>query len=205
MSGKQTAPSPSALYSPALLGSLPLHALIAFSARCAHRVQPLWGAVSPAERRQLVRAIEVSESVGSGASSTLEARQAKGVEVARWSANRPDFAASRTARGAAIYALSCACLERSAEAAMAALLTVREVHFAAGGDASDLAEAEARLALAWTPAAGSVLHGVAMEVKHDLERLLEQSRSDRWTDETPVSPEFFGPLWRSGPPDGWPC
>src|SRR5262249_40248212 len=26
----------------------------------------------------------------------------------------------------------------------------------------------------------------------------------RWTDDTPVPPKFFGPLWPEGPPPGWP-
>lgn len=192
--------SPVEYYSPSHLGRLPLRALIAFSARCARRVQPLWGALSPPEREQLERALEIAEQVALGVQSTGDARRAEGVDVARWSAARPDFAAWRCARGAAIYALACACSEQPREAAVVALLVVREVHFAAAGDARSLAQAEGRFEAAWTEASGADARRVAEGVRSDLEQLVEQSARFGWTDETPVSPAFFGPLWRSEEP-----
>jgi hypothetical protein len=38
----------------------------------------------------------------------------------------------------------------------------------------------------------------------DFELLLVASELEKWTDETPVPQEFFGPLWPDGEPPGWP-
>lgn len=38
----------------------------------------------------------------------------------------------------------------------------------------------------------------------DFGKLKTAAKKKRWTDETPVPPEFFGPLWPEGEPKGWP-
>jgi hypothetical protein len=191
------------LYSPERLASVPLRALVALVARCARRVQPLWGDLDAERRAQLERALEIAEGVAGGTRSALDARQPEGVRISDWSAKRPDYAAWRTSSGVAIYALACACCETSQEAALAATLALRETHFAAGGDAADLDEAESRVDDAFSGPRDSSVRRTALAVRRDLERVVELAAKQGWGDETPVSPEEFGALWPLGTPN--PC
>jgi hypothetical protein len=196
-------PSLAELYSPERLASVPLRALVALVARCARRVQPLWGDLDDERQVQLERAVEIAEGVANGTCSTLDARRAEGVRTSDWSARRPDFASWRTASGVAIYALACACCDSSREAALAATLALRETHFAAAGNAADLEEAERGIEGAFAAAGCPALRRTALAVRQDLERLLELASEQGWGDETPVSPEAFGPLWPPGTPSPW--
>jgi hypothetical protein len=162
----------------------------------------LWGELDPSDRSQLERAIEIAELVGMGRYTYLDARRAKGVDVGRWSLERPDFSVARTAPGTAIYSLVCACCEMSQEAATPALLAVREAHFAAGGDSRDLGEAEKHFHTGVEAPPGSTLFRVATGIRRDLDCVA--MITDRCLDDSVVRPEFFGPLWPSGLPSGWP-
>ncbi len=42
-------------------------------------------------------------------------------------------------------------------------------------------------------------------IRDDFERLKLAAVKESWTDETPAPPEFFGPLWPDGEPEGWPA
>jgi hypothetical protein len=191
------------LYSPEHLVAVPLRALVALAARCARRVQPLWGDLDPERQAQLERALEIAEGVARGTRSTLDARRAEGVSVSEWSARRPDYAAWRTSSGAAIYALACACCDDPQEAAAAATLALRETHFAAAGDAADLGEAERRTENAFSALGDSPLHRIAIAVRRDFQRVRELAGDQGRGDEAPVSPEVFGPLWPDGTPTPW--
>jgi hypothetical protein len=41
-------------------------------------------------------------------------------------------------------------------------------------------------------------------IRHDFQRILDESRNGNWTDDTPVPPWVFGPMWPNGVPEGWP-
>jgi hypothetical protein len=41
-------------------------------------------------------------------------------------------------------------------------------------------------------------------IRRDFDHLARLAEAYEWTDDTPVSPEVFGPLWPEGPPKGWP-
>jgi hypothetical protein len=166
-------------------------------------VQPLWRDLDAERQAQLERAVEIAEGVAAGKRSTLDAQRAEGVGTSDWTAKRPDFAAWRTASGVAIYALACACCDSSQEAAVAAMLALRETHFAAAGDAADLGEAERSIEGAFAAPGCPALRRTALAVRQDLERLLELATEQGWGDETPVSPEVFGPLWPPGTPNPW--
>jgi hypothetical protein len=197
-----SARSPAEFYAIERLAAVPLKALVAFTARCARRVQPLWGDLDPTDRSQLERAIAIAELVGAGRYTHLDARRAEGLDVQRWSAKRPDFSVARAARGTAIYSLACACFETSEEAATAALLAVREAHFAAGGDSRGLKEGEKHFHAADQAPPGSTLSLVATGIRRDLDCVAAITARRR---EAPViRPELFGPLWPSGAPSGWP-
>jgi len=199
---ESAAQSPAEIYSPARLSAIPLRGLVALTARCTRRVQPLWGDLAPPDRSQLERAIQIAEGVGSGLYSHHDARRAEGVDIHRWSPKRPDFSVARTAPGTAIYALVCACCESSEEAAAPTLLAVREAHFAAGGDSHDLAEAETHFNAASAAPPGSTLALVAMGIRRDLDCVAAITHQRR--DDMAVAPAYFGPLWPSGSPPGWP-
>jgi hypothetical protein len=162
----------------------------------------LWGDLELPDRSQLKRAIEIAERVGAGRYTHLDARRAEGVDVQRWSPKRPDFGVARTAAGTAIYSLVCACCETPEEAATPALLAVREAHFAAGGDSQDLKEAEKHFHTADEAPPGSTLSLVATGIRRDLDCVAVTT--DRRLDDPGIRPEFFGPLWPSGAPSGWP-
>lgn len=42
-------------------------------------------------------------------------------------------------------------------------------------------------------------------LRRDFDALAHLARWQHWTDDTPVPPEVFGPLWPEGPPKGWPA
>jgi hypothetical protein len=192
--------TPAKVYALQRLSRIQLRALVAFAGRCARRVQFVWGALDldASERRQLERAIEITENVGAGSYSHLDACRAEGVEVEHWSPHRPDFSVSRTAPGAAIYALTSACCETSTQAATPVLLALREAHFAAGGDCCDLLEAEDRFALAWKAPPGSTLRLVALGIRHDLDQIASITVQRR--ERRGIAPASFGPLWPHGAP-----
>ena len=73
------------LYSPERLASVPLRALVALAARCARRVQPLWGDLDIEKQTQLERAVEIAEGVAGGTRSALDARRPDGVRTSDWS------------------------------------------------------------------------------------------------------------------------
>jgi hypothetical protein len=190
------------IYSLERLSAIPLRALVGLAARCARRVQPLWGELDESDRSQLECAIQIAEKVGAGRRTHLDARRAEGVDIQRWSPKRTDFSVARTATGTALYSLVCACCENSQEAAAAVLLAVREAHFAAGGDSQDLKEAEVHFQTACAAPRGSILRLVASGIQRDLESVA--AITYQWNDDPAVPPEFFGPLWPSGAPNGWP-
>jgi hypothetical protein len=41
-------------------------------------------------------------------------------------------------------------------------------------------------------------------MRRDFELLARAAKEEKWTDKTPVPPEFLGPLWPDGEPAGWP-
>lgn len=41
-------------------------------------------------------------------------------------------------------------------------------------------------------------------IRRDFDHLAALAEWQHWTDDTPVPPEVFGPLWPEGPPKGWP-
>ncbi|MEO0513599.1 MAG: hypothetical protein AAF108_12035 [Planctomycetota bacterium] len=110
-------------------------------------------------------------------------------------------AAANAAAGAANAAARAA--NAAARAANAAAHAVRAAEAAVYA-----ANAAARAANAAAAAAAYVTAAYAVPtrrfVRADFDLLLETSRREKWTDETPVPPEFFGPMWPDGTPDGWP-
>jgi hypothetical protein len=176
----------------------PLPAIVAFAARCARRVETAWAGLEDHERGQLERAIEIAERVGRGEYSARDARKLTGVNPADWSAQRPDCKAERTASGAAIFALACACCTTSEEAAVAAVLAAREAHFAAAGDAVDVETAEATVNELLRGVEDQRFQRTARAIRRDVERM--RALAEAPSGNTRAGQNFFGPLWDEGAP-----
>jgi hypothetical protein len=165
---------------------LPRFAAVAFAARCARRVQPLFIAGWPDAPRQHIdavdRAITVAERSAAGAPGGAYAAAAAAATAGAAAAT-----AARAAR-AAMHAADAAV--RAADAVYDPALAVAVV--AAAVDA--VAARAARAAVTAARAA----------IRQDFEQLLSAAERDEWTYDTPVPPEFFGPLWPEGEPKGWP-
>jgi hypothetical protein len=180
------------------LMEVPRWARVAFAARCARRVQPLfrvlWPAAPPSHSDAIEKAIRIVEGlagVGALSSDTAVERATQAEAAARVTAcySGPAYAAADAA-DAAIYA---ARADQQDADAYAAARGAAEAATAACG-AADGVGADA---VAWRD---SMVRAIRM----DLERLRKAARKGRWTDGTPVPIGFFGTLWPEGSPRGWP-
>jgi hypothetical protein len=70
---------------------------------------------------------------------------------------------------------------------------------AAAGNSKD-AELAAKFAIGAFPA-----RDLSTSFRRDFDHLARLTEWQHWTDDTPVPPEVFGPLWPEGPPKGWPA
>lgn len=179
-------------------------AQVAFAARCARRVQPLSEALwrdAPAKHIiALERATVLAErSAADARVDAVDAADAHAHAHAVFGAAKTVVA--RYAANAAAYAAAAAAwaADRADNAARAA----NAVAYAAAGYAD--ADADGPGA-AFTADAGRVIDAVDADAaaRSDFDLLETAVRDEEWTDDTPVPPEFFGPLWPDGTPEGWP-
>lgn len=187
---------------------LPRWARVAFAARCARRVLPLFqshrpGPGAPDEHTSsVVVAIEAVEQVAARAPSSAPARVAV------------IYAAAAAARAthAAAYAAPRGGAARAARAARAAAATAHATAVAADAPpdaprARNAARAVAYAAAAGAHAARAAAYGhrsIDRSIGQDFIKLKNAARAGGWTDNTPVPPEVFGPLWPDGRPNRWP-
>jgi hypothetical protein len=206
--------------------SLPRWAGVAFAARCARRVQPVFEAAWPHALQpyaaNLEKAIALVERTAARASfaEAAAAFQATVITLGVPSPDMPD-SASDAAVKAAINAAHAA-----AHAADAAIAFATDRATAAEGDDLAAADHAAHAAIAAALAAELILNAgspyaadaighvvdaarrasvPATAVRRDFDLLFAAARELGWTDYTPVPPEFFGPLWPEGEPEGWPA
>jgi uncharacterized protein (TIGR02996 family) len=160
-------------------------AVVAFAARCARRVLPWFGSQYPNDG-SVEAAVGVAERFGAGARVAAPLRAARAADASATDAAGGLSVAARAARFAAVAAGAAA-------------------EIVAAGAASDFAGSAARVAALAGDAAACTGHQDALgrAMQTDLLRL-KSAAGQRWTDATPVPPEFFGPLWPDGPPDGLP-
>lgn len=166
------------------LRELPALATLAFAARCALRAEP-WFALNwhaaPTEHTQAIdQAIRLAQA---SAASSARARYAEPTVDAVY---------------AAYLAADHEGVSNAADAAYAAYAAVRAI-----GAARDATRA-AYAASAVVNAPPSCRDAVVRAIWRDLGLLVEAADRFNWTDDTPVCPEFFGPLWPEGEPEGWP-
>lgn len=167
------------------IAALPRWARVAFAARCARRVSPLfrhgWPDVPAHHRKAVVRSVEIAER--SAATGTVE----------------PGFMTGQAAESAEA-AISRARSPRDAtNAARAAASAADALHYTA--TSPDGVAFSAGYAAVYADAARDT---TGPGIINDFRALVERSRSENWTDDTPVPPWVFGPMWPDGVPNGWP-
>jgi hypothetical protein len=166
------------------IARLPRWAQVAFMARCARRVLPLfkfsWPAAPAEYVAAIARAIELAE-------------HAKVIKVdldvpsAVYIQDLDAAAVARAARAATVFkAPAAAAVAHAAHAAYTSAATARAAFTAAALYAAATADATAHA------------------IQSDFDRLAASCAAEKWTDDTLVTPTFFGPMWPDGPPPGWP-
>lgn len=177
---------------------LPRWARVAYAARCARRVLPLarfdWAdlpddlvggieqAVQEIERGaaagRFTPVVDHFELVACASMAYEEATDARSAVVAAWVARAVHYAFALAVRAAA-----------------AAGSSDKRAWFDRP-DRTLLAAASALWDAGMTVAVG--------RLTADFEAVRGRAAVESWTDETPVPPETFGPLWPDGLPPGWP-
>jgi hypothetical protein len=173
------------------LAQLPHHAVVAFAARCARRVQPLTHALPQQGRDAIDRAIASAKAFAKGTAAAAADDAAARADAARADAARAD-----------------------AEAAVAAKAAVaaRAGADVAWADAADVARADAAGdAAAWAADAALVAGAAAADeaaawaaASSDLERLIALKRGEPDTLGAPIDQSEsgpLGPLWPQGMPE----
>ncbi|MDB5309350.1 MAG: hypothetical protein JWO38_3552 [Gemmataceae bacterium] len=160
------------------IAKLPRWARVAFAARCARRVLPLFNHSVPNARDRhlsaVVRAVDLAEQGASSTDSKDFTYGAVASEAFIASTAVANKVARATARAANAAASSCASVDNAAAVVAATLAAC---------------EADSRT--------------LPMIVR-DFQAILGLARAGNWTDDTPVPPSVFGPMWPDGQPTGWP-
>jgi len=60
-----------------------------------------------------------------------------------------------------------------------------------------------RIVVAAASVAEELSTDISAVIRRDFDHIARLAKWQHWTDDTPVSPEVFGPLWPEGPPAGW--
>jgi hypothetical protein len=164
------------------LRALPRWAVVAFAARCARRVQPLFTHFWPKAPREHIEAVD------------------RAISLTQASAADPSSVSTYEVRAAADYvddAYVAATAADIPEAAYATSPAANAAHAAA-------ADADSAFLGAFLTARAARAADAVVAMRRDYELLRAAAASEGWTDDTPVPPEFFGPLWPEGEPEGWP-
>lgn len=166
------------------IASLPRWAQVAFAARCARRVQPLFVHYWPDAPQQHIdyidEAIRLAESSAANhavSDTDIAANIATAVAYTAAEADIFPYGAAADAAAAASNALYASVNVSSSSAA-----------YASSSSAAS------------TSTSGAVSAGIWA----DFELLKELSQREKWDNETPVPPEVFGPMWPNGVSEGWP-
>ncbi|MDY3561506.1 hypothetical protein R5W23_002784 [Gemmata sp. JC673] len=194
------------------IAKLPRWARVAFAARCARRVLPLfpikWPIARADEFARITSVVEFTERAAATGHAFVEAAKAAGhaaaniALIASVAQSLPAQAIARcAARGAQTivnageYALPGSESEAVSEAVQFAIeaATAIRVSQAAGGGGDHETESTADSDQA------------ILITRCDFDHLSRFAEAQRWDDNTPIPPEVFGPLWPEGAPKGWPA
>ncbi len=192
------------------IAELPRWAMVAFAARCARRVLPLykhsWPDASEKHVRDLTRAVEIAEQFAAAATTKFDAsadNAAANAAAAAADANGSAHDKSHAAAGAATHAASAA--DHAMDAANAAAnVTYDPNSYTLLSDRFDIDVHDSYVA---NSAHAATAYAAATPtndmIARDFQTVRERARSENWTATTPVPPNVFGPLWPDGPPVWW--
>lgn len=175
--------NPPVLPSEEEIAKLPRRAQVAFAARCARRVLVLVQYVRSSDRIKTLEIVAVIVANSEKATSVAELSNPRTREEvqsllhAYWENDPQDKAVAE-----AISSALCAGID------------------AENQDRLSRASAAAKHAAA----AGLLVANITPHIRRDFDHLSRLAEWQEWTDDTPVPPEVFGPLWPAGPPKGWP-
>jgi hypothetical protein len=170
------------------IAQLPRRARVAFAARCARRVWVLyrhfWADAPEVQVLTVALAVESAELVGACDLPPYD----EDVTVAGYAhaAHEADLLAAPFGDGC--YA--------AATASFAGDYAFRVMN--------DVYDDSAYMAASTSVRAAETVANLRPLIRRDFDHLAELARWQKWTDDTPVPPEVFGPLWPDGLPKGWP-
>ncbi|AMV25070.1 hypothetical protein VT84_11785 [Gemmata sp. SH-PL17] len=190
------------------IAKLPRWARVAFAARCARRVLPIvnkfWVNVPKQHLQTLDRAVRVAEG------ADIDDARAGVYAIARAAA---DVSTARTGNDATTYAAAAAryAVDTVADADAA---TYAASHATAARYAADVVAADTATVRGAAAAADAAMHSLCRVVTlgtighlaapaRDFDRLTRLAEKEKWTDDTPVPPTVFGPMWDGPPPEWW--
>ena len=183
------------------LARLPHHAVVAFAARCARRVQPLTHVLSQQDQDAIDRALASAEAFAKGAA----AARAADTRAAARAADARAADAARTATRAADAAWADAARAADAAWATAAWATARAADADAVAAAAAAADWAAYAAAAADWAANAAARAAARAAAaSDLERLSALNPGEPDPLGAPIDPSEagpLGPLWPQGVPE----
>lgn len=170
------------------IAKLPRWARVAFAARCARRVLPLfrhfWADAPELQVLVVDLAGQYAELVG--AHDLPPEDEDVSVAGAAHAAHKADQLAAQFGDG-------CYAAASASFAGDYAFRAMQGVH-----------DDSAYLAITAAVRAAETLADLRPHIRRDFDHLARLAEWQRWTDDTPVPPEVFGPLWPEGPPKGWP-
>jgi hypothetical protein len=171
--------------------TIPRWARVALAARTLRRIQPLLLASWPKATRKAQRGVEWAiaegESAASQGSPTPDLNDA-GMAAMRARADAPMTAVTANFLAFAASRVSFGCHQLSASDAQIAL---REALMALHQFERD-------------HKAPGCKRGILEAIWNDFHRLKSASKRGKWTDQTPVSADFFGSMWPNGVPPNCP-
>lgn len=187
---------------PSDLMGLPRKARVAFAARCARRVFPVFKLVHGLPDKNwnaLNSAIRTIENLAGGDGNANANAAADIVRVVAYAAADIARDVSEAIRDDADAGYA------AADAARAAAYVARGTTYddAIRDDAANAANAASASlrCLQKVVTVGTVGH--LTSIARDFDRLQRLAKRENWTDETPVPPSVFGPMWEDPPPAWW--
>ena len=189
------------------IAELPRWAQVAFAARCARRVLPLflqkWPDAPQSYVAQLAWAVDVSEkSAARSGAGDVWAPPAGAITCLAYVCDAVINADRNRARAVEVIVATGVAITKFKDRAE----NIFDPHLSTG---VAVITHNASVALANGIATSRETYSSAVMVadaviRRDFDHLANLSDWGRWTDETPVPPEVFGPLWPEGVPVGWP-
>lgn len=173
---------------------LPRWARVAFAARCARRVMPLFKKYWPNATKEHLTAVAKAVSVAETAAraAAIDASHTAYPAYPAHAAADAAYAAAHAAAYAAHAATSAAYAAHAYTAHIADAYAVADAAYAADAAWKALV----------TTATVRTVHTLSAPTR-DFARLLLLAKEQNWTDDTPVPPEVFGPMWDGDPPPWW--